>query len=174
MSETAIQCPYCGGWLTQESTICPDCHEDLAALVRLALEHAIFYNDALALAREGHLEEARARLLLSLERNGRFLSAQRLLTKVAAAQGDWLLARRSAARALDLAPDDALVRRLAAEVEAEAQRHARSEGRATPSPGPPAEPARPGQVSEAVGHGVGVTAFLGAIFPWLTGKEERR
>ncbi len=123
MSETTMRCPYCGGSVPPAETICPDCHEDLAALVRLRLEYAIYYNEALSLAREGHLEAARARLILSLERNARFLPAQRLVTKVAAALGDWPLARRSAARALDLAPEDDLVRRLAAEVEAEAERN---------------------------------------------------
>ncbi len=181
MSETAMRCPYCGGSVPAAETICPDCHEDLAALVRLRLEHAIYYNEALSLAREGHLEAARARLTLSLERNARFLPAQRLLTKVAAALGDWPLARRSAARALDLAPEDGLVRRLAAEVEAEAERNT-LEGAATaripntaarradgdeplarlgllpdPSRGPSAEP---------------TTSLWASLFPWMSRKDK--
>jgi len=138
VNDRPLRCPYCGGSLPPTETVCTDCHEDLAALVRLRCEDAIYYNEALFLAREGDLEAARARLILSLERNPRFLPAQRLLAKVCAALGDWTGARRAAARALDLAPDDDLVRRLAAEVEAAAERHAQAVGRAKSAAAGPA------------------------------------
>ncbi len=171
MTETPIRCPYCGGWLPEEATICADCHEDLAALVRLARQHAIYYNEALSLAREGDLEAARLKLLMALERNGRFLPAQRLLTKVAAAQGDWALARRSAARALDLAPEDDLVRRLAAEVEAEATRQLPPAARRQAPATPPADPSSP-PAPKAAGRPARHRGLLGAVFG-LTSKEDR-
>ena len=46
MSDESVytQCPYCGGRVPSQATICPSCNEDLAALVHLEYEHAIAYN----------------------------------------------------------------------------------------------------------------------------------
>ncbi|NLD72650.1 MAG: hypothetical protein GX649_08025 [Chloroflexi bacterium] len=167
-----MACPYCGGSVPHDTTVCPDCHEDLAALVRLTLEHAIWYNEGLAAAQGGDLETARARLLCALERSPRFLPALLLLAKVAAALEDWALARRSAVRALEAAPDDVRVRRAVAAIEAAALQQAPQGGH--PARSHPRD-AAPGASGTAQGSGrrAGVTTLLGSIFPWLGGDGGR-
>ena len=149
---TTLPCPYCGGQVPEDTTICPDCHEDLAPLVRLEREHAILYNEGLAAAQAGDLDTARIKVLCALERETDFVPAVLLLAKIAAAQGDWPLARRTGARALDLAGDDVRVRRLVAAVEAAALEHApaaRPPRGAAPRPSA-ASPSRP----QARGRGI--------------------
>jgi len=113
MADTPFSCPYCGGTVPETTAICPDCHEDLAALLRLEHSHAIYYNEALALAREGYLDDARARLIMALERNEAFAPAHALLAKVYAHQRQWARAEASAARARELDPENPAFRRLA-------------------------------------------------------------
>ncbi|MHB0855988.1 MAG: tetratricopeptide repeat protein [Anaerolineae bacterium] len=121
MKDTTITCPNCGGALPQDTTICPDCQEDLSALARLEYEHAIRYNEALALAREGQFDEARNKLLVSIESDATFVPAHVLLAKVYARQGEWAEARLCIVRACDLAPEDNDLPRLALEIERAAQ-----------------------------------------------------
>lgn len=172
MIEKAILCPYCGGRVPVETTVCPDCHEDLAALVYLEFAHHILYNRALADAKEGRLAVARRKIIAALERKDDFVEGYRLLAKLAVAQGDWDEARRGAARAVDLAPGDPDVVRLAGDVEAAAL-HAQA-----------SEPARRGRVKKDVGRGkthvgggatdadVGASGVFGALVSWLGGGKD--
>lgn len=112
MQDTPFSCPYCGGTVPESTAICPDCHEDLSALLRLEYSHAIYYNEALALAREGYLDDARARLTMALEREETFAPAHGLLAKVYAHQRQWARAEASAARARELDPENSAYRRL--------------------------------------------------------------
>ncbi|MHB1293972.1 MAG: tetratricopeptide repeat protein [Anaerolineae bacterium] len=121
MKDTTITCPNCGGTLPQDTTICPDCQEDLSALARLEYEHAIRYNEALALARDGQFEEARNKLLVAIELDPSFVPAYVLLAKVYARQAAWADARQCIVRACDLAPEDNEFPRLALEIERAAQ-----------------------------------------------------
>ena len=107
MNLRAMICPYCGGLVPGETTVCPDCQEDLAGLARLELAPAIYYNQALAAARQGRLSEALARLQAAIALDGGFVPAHRLLAKVYARHGMWAEAEAAAARAVALAPDDA-------------------------------------------------------------------
>jgi tetratricopeptide (TPR) repeat protein len=107
-----MNCPYCGRSIDPGEAVCPDCHEDLSALAHLEQEHVICYNQALALAREGYLDEARDKLLVAVAHSEEYLPAQRLLAKVYAAQQDWPKARASALRAAELAPHDRQTREL--------------------------------------------------------------
>lgn len=125
MSGELLRCPYCRGSVPGDTTVCPDCQEDLAALVRLEYQHAVYYNEALALAGQGEYDEARRKLLAALEWDDAFQPAYRLLAKVAGAQGDWREARRCAARAYELAPEDPGARRLFGQVEQAARRQLR-------------------------------------------------
>jgi tetratricopeptide (TPR) repeat protein len=107
MNDRALICPYCGGDVPGDTTICPDCHEDLAALIRLEYAHAIHYNEALAAAREGLLAEAEADLLTAVTLNPAFRPAHTLLASIYARQEDWDRAQTAIARALEIAPEDA-------------------------------------------------------------------
>jgi len=128
MNDVQLWCPYCGGRVPPETTVCPDCQEDLAALVRLQLEHAIYYNEALALARQGEYDAARRKLLVALELCETFQPAHRVLAKVAAHQGNWREARHSAARAHELDTEDPEARRLVGAVEQAARKKVRLGG----------------------------------------------
>ena len=107
-----MKCPYCEGVVEPGMTVCPDCHEDLSALVHLEQEHVIYYNQALALARDGHLGEARDKLLIAVAMSDSFVLAHRLLAKIYARQKDWPGARLHALRAAELAPQDRPTREL--------------------------------------------------------------
>lgn len=112
MEQEPFRCPQCGQEIPSEAVICPHCSSDLSALARLQWEHAIHHNAALALAQQGELELARARLLLALERNEGFVPSHTLLAKVNARLGRWEEARQSARRAAEIAPDDEAVQAL--------------------------------------------------------------
>lgn len=123
---TTVECPRCGSTVPADETICPVCQEDLSALVRLQWEHLRLYNEALALAREGHLEEAQAHLLAALSLNETFAPAYALLAKVQARLGLWESAKANAQRAAEIAPDDADLAALPALIE-EAEQEAIAE-----------------------------------------------
>ncbi len=105
-SEEMITCPYCGGAVPADLTICPSCQEDLAALIKLRNTHVIQYNEALMLARSGELDQAQARAELAVEARPEFAPAHLLLAKLHARQGRWAQAQASLERAQELLPDD--------------------------------------------------------------------
>jgi len=117
-----MNCPYCGGVVDADVTVCPDCHEDLSALAHLEQQHLILYNQGLGLAKAGRLDMARDKLLASLACSPDYVSAQRLLAKVYAAQGDWAHAEKAALRAAELNPDDIPTRKLLDQAHAKAHR----------------------------------------------------
>lgn len=117
MEDYPITCPYCGGAVPAETTICPDCHEDLAALVRLERGHLIYYNQALALARDGHYDQARDKLHFALELCETFAPAHLLLAKINVQKKCWPEAQAHAQRALELMPDDAQTQQIAMAVD---------------------------------------------------------
>jgi tetratricopeptide (TPR) repeat protein len=116
-----LSCPYCGGTVPPSTTLCPTCNEDLAALARLEYGHLVLYNEALALAREGQIEAAQAKLHAVLAAREDFVPAHLLLAKVHAQLGRWAAAAESAARALALAPSDERAQALAQAIETAAQ-----------------------------------------------------
>jgi len=99
-----------------ESTVCPGCQEDLAALAHLEYADAIHYNQALALAKEGRPRDAKAELAESLVANSAFGPAYALLAKICARELDWANARINVKKALSLLPEDEAIVRLADEV----------------------------------------------------------
>ncbi|MHB1355659.1 MAG: hypothetical protein ACYCZF_06750 [Anaerolineae bacterium] len=113
MTQRTITCPYCASQITGESTVCPGCQEDLAALAHLVYADAIHYNQALALAKEGRPREAKAELAESLAANASFGPAYALLAKICARDQDWTNARLNAKKALSLLPGDEAVVQLA-------------------------------------------------------------
>ena len=117
MSDQASQCPYCSGYVPVDATVCPACYEDLSGLARLEFQPAIHYNQALALAREDRLEEARDKLIVSTTLDESFLPAYVLLAKVYARMENWPRANESVVRALQLAPEDQDVRALATRID---------------------------------------------------------
>jgi len=131
MAETGsrpITCPYCGGTVPLDSTVCPDCQEELAGLIKLERWHLILYNQALASAKSGDLVEAAWKSIASLESNGAFGPAYALLAKVRARQGRWEQATWAIESALALAPGDASLESLAEAV---------ARGRRAAEPPPP-------------------------------------
>ncbi len=112
MTEWSFACPYCGATVSPQETVCPACHEDLAALIQLEYGYAIHYNEALDLARRGALDEARELARLSIRLNDRFAPAHALLAKIEARQGRWDMAQKSIQRAVQLAPDERVLREL--------------------------------------------------------------
>jgi tetratricopeptide (TPR) repeat protein len=171
-------CPYCGGLVPGDTTICPDCQEDLAGLARRELAAAIHYNEALSAARENRLAEALYRLQAAIALDGGFVPAHRLLAKVYARRGMWAEARACAARALSLAPDDratAAVRdaiesasRSAHPAGSEPMVHTLGDRQAAP---PPPLPPSPRATRGAHGFGVGLVAAVAAL---LSGRGARR
>ena len=116
MSDARMICPNCGASVPEGTTVCPDCHEDLAALARLEYEAEIHYNEGLALAQSGELDAACKKLITATELESTFAPAHVLLAKVYAQQGLWAEAEASAARALELLPEDRAVRKLATDI----------------------------------------------------------
>jgi len=123
-----LTCPFCGREILEGLVECPSCGENLAAWTRLRFSHAIDYNEALSLAREGRLDDARARLALSLQAKESFAPAHVLMAKINAQQGRWDEAQQSVQRARDLLPDDARTQELAEAIERSAD-EARQEER---------------------------------------------
>jgi len=161
-----------------DATVCPDCHEDLGALRQIELAHVIRYNEALALARDGKLGQASAKLLVALDLKPTFTPARVLLAKVYARQERWPEALESVAMALQQAPDDASVRALAEEVslgEQEALTRAADQEEADAR----ARRARAEQyvdqtqrdVARAFGFGFGAAAVLALGVHWLFGRR---
>lgn len=129
MTDTGAVCPFCGTAIARDDTVCSHCNEDLSSLVRLEYEHAIHYNEALALAREGRFGEAHAKLVAALHLKDHFVPAHVLLAKVEVYEGQLDRARASIARAAELAPEDETVANLAEHIErmAEAAERERQE-----------------------------------------------
>lgn len=169
MNHKMIDCPYCGGSVPEDTTICPDCQEDLSALARLEYGHAIYYNQALALAREGNLHEARDRLLLSLEARESFAPAHTLLAKVYARREEWPEAKASVARAMELSPDNEGVRELAREIDRAALGAEEGAAREARARTERVLAAHQREVVRAFGVGVGLMAFVGFILSRLLG-----
>lgn len=99
-------CPRCETVLPADTTLCPGCGEDLAGWLHLVYAHAIYYNEALALARQGERESARESLLMSLRLRPNYAPSLSLAARLAAQEGRWGEAREYTARAKALAPND--------------------------------------------------------------------
>jgi len=120
-TDTGAVCPFCGTAIARDDTVCSHCNEDLSSLVRLEYEHAIHYNEALAMAREGRYAEAHAKLVAALHLKDDFLPAHVLLAKVKVYQGEMEQAQASITRAAELAPEDEAVANLAEDIARMAQ-----------------------------------------------------
>jgi tetratricopeptide (TPR) repeat protein len=181
-SSPVVQCPYCGGHVPADVTVCPACYEDLAGLARLEFQPAIHYNQALALAREGHLEDARDKLIVSTTLDENFMPAQVLLAKVYARMENWPKANEAVVRALQLAPEDRDVRALATKIDQLATedqaRHLRGKAKVTQTShrdasgrGAGVSPALPvtRDLARAFALGMAMMAVLGALWRWIGG-----
>ncbi len=160
MDTQTITCPYCGGSIAKDTAICPDCHENLSALVRLQHEHIIHYNQALSLARDGRLDAARDQAIAAVVHDPSFLNGHLLLAKICAASGDWPEAQARVARALELAPKNEQAKKLAVEIVRNHQRVGgavvRTVVRNAPSIEPVApEAAQPTSTPQPVGPALG-------------------
>ena len=181
-SDQASQCPYCGGYIPVDATVCPACYEDLSGLARLEFQPAIHYNHALALAREGRLEEARDKLIVSTTLDESFLPAHVLLAKIYARMENWPRANEAVVRALQLAPEDQDVRALATRIDQLATedqaRRLREEAKAAEANnrdlskrGTGVKPALPAtrDLARSFALGVAAMAALSTIWRWIGG-----
>lgn len=173
-----IRCPYCGGEVPLETTVCPSCQEDLSALIKLQYTHAIHYNEALALAREGKLEQAITRAELALASKADFAPAHVLLAKLYARQERWPQALASIRRAIELVPENERARALAQEIESNAQEDERQrqaatqrESRARRSSAEKHLAMYEHDVQRAFGMGALAMAGLALILRWLFGRK---
>lgn len=183
MSSQQMQCAYCGNEIPAGVTICPACHEDLSGLARLEFQPVIYYNQALSLAREGRLDEARDKLIVSTTLDDTFGPAYVLLAKVYARQENWPRANEASVRALQLMPEDEKVRELATHIDqlaSEAQRATqRRERRLSEAAARPALPTvtqapmtHERELASAFGLGLLAAVLLGAIWRWITGGDK--
>jgi len=181
MDDKPMVCPYCGGLVPENATVCPDCQEDLAALVHLERDHIIHYNEGLALAQEGQLEAAEAKLLVALEKQRDFLPAQSLLAKVYARQGRWTDAKQVAMHVQELAPEDEGVRGLVNDIEQamqSARMHRADElqvtARARRSNAERYLASYQRDLASAFGLGVLSAGFVALVISWLGGGPKKR
>ncbi len=87
MSIQQLKCPVCQTLVPDGATHCPDCGEDLVALVHLVAQSQIAFNQGLMLSKGGNLEGATHALLQSVTANPTNFDAMNLLGKVYALQG---------------------------------------------------------------------------------------
>ena len=103
---SAVVCPVCHIPLDDRSAKCPDCGEDLTALVYLARRADILYNEVLGAAQAGQVDDA-VRILEESLRIQRGAAALVLLGKLYARKGLRAQARSAWAEALQIHPGDA-------------------------------------------------------------------
>lgn len=179
-TDAIITCPYCRAIVPADVTVCPDCQEDLSAILRLKYEYVIYYNQALALAREGKLDKAITKALLALEHKENFTPAHVLLAKAYAQRGEWLRAEASAARATELEPENAslhaLVERIRETQSQQATARQQEDEQAAIARRRDAEhtlAVYEQDVRRAFGVGVGATVILVLMISLLGGKKRR-
>ena len=173
MSETTMECPFCGGVIPDSTAICPFCDEDVSGLARLEYGHVIYYNAALASAREGDLDDARTKLTVALELKESFVPAHLLLAKVCARQERWAEAEASVIRALELAPEDPDVLELAEEIKRVAQEKEQAAAQSRRAKAERVLDTHERDLMRAFGLGAGLVAFLATIFSWIGGRKEQ-
>jgi tetratricopeptide (TPR) repeat protein len=176
MNTLLMTCPYCGGNVPEDRTVCPACHEDLSALARIEHAHEIHYNRALSLARQGELDEARDQALMALGFREDFLPAYVLLAKAYANQEAWAEAVASVDKALTIAPEDEKVGELAERITREAARQAALEREAAARRRQGAErllKVYQRDVTSAFVAGVGLAAVAMSLLSWLFGGGGR-
>ncbi len=89
MQQRTILCPTCGVPPRPGTTICPQCKEDLAALIQLQRLPAIYYNEGVRLASEGQVDAAIARLLLAVGRDPSLIAPYAMLARLYAQKRLW-------------------------------------------------------------------------------------
>jgi tetratricopeptide (TPR) repeat protein len=184
--QVTLICPICGGRVPDDSTVCPDCHEDLAGLAGMERRHAILYNEALALARQDRLAEARDKLIAALTLEPGFCQGHALLAKVHAHRTEWPEAQARIEQALALAPDDAHLAALAEGIEAEARQAEISRAEAAQPPEPPRAEGQnqvvqrralamyERDIAAAFALGLGLASTAALLASWVRGRLSRR
>lgn len=175
MNVPLMTCPYCGGSVPQDTTVCPDCHEDLSALARIEHAHEIHYNRALSLARQGELNKARDQALMALGFREDFSPAYVLLAKVYARQKAWAEAEESVAEALALVPEDEEIMALAERIRRQATQQTALEEEQAEQRRQRAEhllEVYQRDVAGAFAAGLGLAAVAMTLLSWLFGNGQ--
>jgi nucleoid-associated protein YgaU len=105
--DATVTCPVCHVCVPAGSTVCPDCGQDLAALVQSARKADVLFNQALALAKAEQWASAQARLTQALEIDSQHVEARHLLARIHARAGHAVEARAEWQHVLTLSPDHA-------------------------------------------------------------------
>lgn len=111
MTQPTTMCPNCKIALLADTTICSDCGEDLAPLMRLQLAAHVLYNEGLRLAKSGNLDGAILKLREAVSAAPDEPSAYVVLGKLHAQKGDWAEARQWWEKTLERWPDEGEARR---------------------------------------------------------------
>lgn len=104
-------CPACQTALPSGATVCPDCREDVSALMRLQLAPYVAYNTGLQLAASGDLDGAIAQMRLAVAALPDEPEVYDVLGKLYAQKGDWAQARAWWRKALARWPGDEVARK---------------------------------------------------------------
>ena len=104
MAAHTFICPVCQIPLPSGATTCPDCGENLSALLHLDAKPKIAYNTGLGLARKGQIDQALGVLLQAMEADPADPAMPVVLGKLYAQQGRNADARAAWTRALELNP----------------------------------------------------------------------
>jgi nucleoid-associated protein YgaU len=110
MSAQRTLCPVCNVPLPAQSSICPDCGEDLSPIVYLQQEAALLYNRGLSYAQSGETAQAISLLERSLQVDSSRVQTLTLLAKLYVKQGERLNAAAVWERALEFEPDNQDIR----------------------------------------------------------------
>ncbi len=100
-----IQCPACGTLNPLEKSVCQDCGEDLSTVKSVIDAANRHYNQALALAQSGRLDEAAGQLEAAIAMSSHNLNYYLLLGTVHAQNQRWDEAIETWERCLSLNPD---------------------------------------------------------------------
>lgn len=102
-----IDCPVCPKTDIKEGiTKCPQCGTDLSALLRVRELPDIYYNEGVELAKNGLLDEAIGKLILSLEINPNSIAPHVVIGKILAKMGRYDEAVGHLDKALSIDPDN--------------------------------------------------------------------
>ncbi len=101
----ALICPACGVFNPVEAEVCENCSENLSAVKSVMDTANTHYNEALALAHSGKLDEAIAQLEAAIALSGMNPSYHNLLGTIYAQKGLYSEAIRAWERALALSPE---------------------------------------------------------------------
>lgn len=121
MLQKSVLCPVCKIPLQEGSSVCPDCKQDLSALVYLERQSEILYNEGLRLIQAGEDEQAVESLIKALDLDKSNLLAAIVLGKIYAQRKEYSAAEAVWTQAQQLYPKSTELHDQLAALETEVQ-----------------------------------------------------